>query len=338
MDYRGVEICCPRCHGELAWVDAAQADLRCEACEATYPVVASIPDLRVFPDPYIAAEDDRAKGVALAGQLDGRSFSELIDYYYSTTSVVPPQHAALYKQGLLGAEGKAGAALAMWETRLPDVGNGSGALLDVGCGTGPLLVAARSHFTSVVGVDIAFRWLQVGRKRLEEAGVDAVLICACAEALPFPGEAFDAVAADSTVELLRDQRAGLAEARRVLRTPGALMLATPNRFSLGPDPHTGLLAGGWLPDGVTAWYMRRRNAIPPVRRLLSAGSVRRLVGDANFAEVDVFLPDFPPEQLRYLSAALRAAVGAYHALNRAPGGAQLLKLIGPRLLVTARPR
>lgn len=332
MNFRGIEICCPRCHGDLSWTSPDHCRLDCSACGHDYPVVEGVPDLRVFDDPYISSEDDRKKGEGIAAQLEHRSFEELIDYYYANTSVVPPEHARQYKAGLLGAEARARASLETWEVESGDT------LLEIGCGTGPLLVAARDRFTRMVGVDIAFRWLQVARKRLDEAGMDVPLICACAEALPFKGDTFDALAADSTLELLHDQTKAVDELQRVARSQGRLLVATPNRFSLGPDPHTGLMAGSALPDSMTAWYMRRKNAIPPVRKLLSARALRRLVGKAGFREVSVMLPTFPEAQLAHVSPMIRRAVGLYHILRDAPVGSAVLKAVGPRLLLTARAR
>ncbi|MCA9971972.1 MAG: hypothetical protein KC425_17230, partial [Anaerolineales bacterium] len=118
MNFKGVDICCPHCRGDLALVDgdlAADGRLRCEACSRTYPVLLGIPDLRIFPDPYIDVAPDHAKGRQIAAAAADRGFPELIDYYYGITDVVPPRHAALYKRGLLAAEARAAAALAAWE-------------------------------------------------------------------------------------------------------------------------------------------------------------------------------------------------------------------------------
>jgi ubiquinone/menaquinone biosynthesis C-methylase UbiE/uncharacterized protein YbaR (Trm112 family) len=330
VNFRGVEICCPRCHGDLAWKTVDHQHLDCAACDCSYPVIEEIPDLRIFDDPYISAEQDVEKGRGIAAQLPDRTFEELIDFYYANTSVVPPEHARQYKAGLLGAEARARASLESWGAEKGE------SLLEIGCGTGPLLVAAQDRYKLVVGVDIAFRWLQVARKRLNEAKVDAPLICACAEALPFKRDVFGTVAADSTIELLHDQNAAVKELARTVTPGGNLLLATPNRFSLGPDPHTGLLAGSALPDAITAWYMRRKNAIPPVRKLLSARSVSRLVQEHGFRDIEVSLPDFPEDQLVHLSGLIRSAVKMYHVAKSAPAGGTLLKMIGPRLLLTAR--
>ena len=88
MEFKGIEICCPACHGELDWLDQSRAELRCGGCHLQYPVVIGIPDLRLFPDPYIAADDDRTKGLKVAERFADLDFEGLIDFYYSMTSVV----------------------------------------------------------------------------------------------------------------------------------------------------------------------------------------------------------------------------------------------------------
>jgi SAM-dependent methyltransferase len=340
MEYKGVEICCPHpdCRADLRWVGAEQNHLRCDADTHTYPVVCGIPDLRVFPDPYIGPEEDRAKGERVAEQAKRLRFDELIDFYYSVTTVVPPEHARLYKRGLLAGEAKARSALEAWESALETSGAAPPGrrLLELGCGTGPLLVASATRYAPTVGVDIAFRWLVMGQKRLAEAGIDPPLICACAEALPFPEGQFDVVVADSVVELVDDQDACLAEARRALGDGGVLFLATPNRFSLGPDPHTGLLAGGFLPDSLTAAYMRWKNAKPPHRNLLTARALERLLHRNGFTMRHVFLPDFPAEQRVYFGRAINMGISAYQVVKRMPVGRQLMRTFGPRLQAVAR--
>ncbi|MCP4424556.1 MAG: class I SAM-dependent methyltransferase, partial [Chloroflexi bacterium] len=177
----------------------------------------------------------------------------------SVTDVVPPQHAQLYKRGLLAAESRSAQTLTAWESHAESERDTSDlSLLEIGCGTAPLLVTAVSQYRQVVGIDIAFRWLVAAKKRLEDAGIDAPLICTCAEALPFPDGAFDRVAAESVIETVKDQTQTFAECYRVMRPGGRLFVATPNKFSLGPDPHTGLLAGGYLPKSWTAAYVRKQ--------------------------------------------------------------------------------
>lgn len=327
MDYKGVEICCPKCQGELAWSGDANDKLVCQGCKADYPVICGIPDLRVFDDPYISSQDDRDKGCRLADAAAAYDLPGLLDHYYASTKVVTSQQAAMYKRGLLAAGGRAAAALDAWE-QTADLAP-PGRLLEVGCGTAPLLVSASQRGYRCVGVDIAFRWLIVGRKRLEEAGIDVPLICACAEALPFPGGQFDRVVLDSVIEHVREQDKVLAQCERVSAPHGALYLATPNRFSIGPDPHTGFPAGSLYPGALTAALVKRQGGIPPRRQLLSIFSLRKKLEQAGYIGIRIFLPDVPAAQRKHFNPLLRVAIGAYSLCLRIPGLRHLLYLIGP---------
>jgi ubiquinone/menaquinone biosynthesis C-methylase UbiE/uncharacterized protein YbaR (Trm112 family) len=330
MIFKGIEICCPLCKGDLKEVGDRQKELRCESCNRQYPVILEIPDLRIFPDPYIDMESDRAKGLRVAERFNDLDFSGLVDFYYSMTSVVPPQHARQYKRGLMAGVARAKAALAAWESQ-------SGAyhqilpasLLEIGCGTAPLLVAAAPRFTRLVGVDIAFRWLVVGKKRLSEAGLDIPLICACAEALPFSDAVFDRVAGDSMIENVRDQTQTLKEAYRVLKPGGRLFLTTPNRFSLGPDPHTGLWAGGFLPRRWTNAYVRRQGGIPPQRNLLSLWALSQLLNKTGFRRHHIFLPYVPEGQRIHFPVWMNRWIDLYHVARQLPVSRHLLYVLGP---------
>jgi SAM-dependent methyltransferase/uncharacterized protein YbaR (Trm112 family) len=330
MNFKGVEICCPRCHGDLQWLSNSHEQLTCLACHEAYPVICDIPDLRVFPDPYIGIEEDRNKGRGLAETARSCDFPALIDHYYASTSVVPQQQAQQFKRGLLAAGARAGAALDAWEAAAAAPPPGR-RMLEIGCGTGALLVAAQERGYQVAGVDIAFRWLVVGRKRLEAAGLDAPLICACAEALPFREAGFDQVVVDSVIEHVRDQGKVLAECHRVMVPHAPLYLATPNRFSIGPDPHTGFPAGSLLPAAVTAALVKRQGGIPPKRQLLSVFALRGKLAQAGFADTCVFLPDVPDEQRAHFPRLLQLAISAYHLCKRLPLSRHLLFLVGPLL-------
>jgi len=358
MNFKGIDICCPYCKGDLnetkskiedsrsrlekpspnfSILDVLSSELFCQSCNRVFPVIFDIPDMRVFPDPYIDAEADRAKGLRVASRLEDLNFAELVDFYYSITSVVPPQHARQYKRGLMAGIARAEGALASWESAI-DANDHIHvrSLLDVGCGTAPMLVAAASRFEKCVGVDIAFRWLVVARKRLAEANLDLPLICACAEALPFPEGLFDRVVTESVLEHLRDQPRALVECCRVMKQSGYLYVATPNRLSLGPDPHMGLWAGGYLPERWVATYVRWQGGIPPKRQLLSARSLTRLLLEAAFKSPRVYLPNVSVAQRSQCGKGLQRLVDFYHLARRLPVSRQILRWIGPLLYAVAQ--
>jgi SAM-dependent methyltransferase len=360
MMFKGIEICCPHCKGDLqqseskiegrgsrieksslnsrsSILDSQSSEIWCVSCGRRFPIVLGIPDLRVFPDPYIDMEADRAKGLQVAARCQELSFSELVDFYYGITSVVPPRHARQYKLGLMAGMARAEAALTSWESAVNSNGHlHAGSVLDVGCGTAPFLVATASRFKKPVGVDIAFRWLVVAKKRLAEANLEIPLICACAEALPFPDGLFDRVVTDSVLEHFQDQPRALAECYRVMKHDGYLYVSTPNRLSLGPDPHMGLWAGGFLPDRWLAAYVRWQGGIPPKRRLLSARSLNRLLREAAFSPPWVYLPNVSAAQRNQFGKGLRCLIDLYHVSRRLPVSRQLLRWVGPLLHAVAQ--
>lgn len=102
-------------------------------------------------------------------------------------------------------------------------------VLDVGCGTGTLAIAAKHRvgpLGSVHGVDAAIEMIARARKKAARAKVDVTFEPALAEALPFPDSRFDVVL--STVMLHHLPRASrgpsLHEWRRVLKPGGRVLV------------------------------------------------------------------------------------------------------------------
>jgi SAM-dependent methyltransferase len=332
------QLCCPACRGDLRETGIAEAELRCEACNRTYPVILGIPDLRIFADPYIGLEADRAKGKRLAALAADTDFAGLLAAYYAMPDTEDsPAQAKQFTAGLLAAPARARAVLAQWQALAGRPAAPQERFLEIGCGTAPLLIAAAKQFGAALGVDIAFRWLVVARKRLQEAGCDVPLICACAEALPLRSGTRDVVAAESTFEVTRDPTVALGEARRVMKSSGALWLTTPNRLSLGPDPHLGLPAGGWWPRPLVEAWAQRRGELAPQRQLQTAGSLRTLLETAGFRDIRVALPDIADAQRAALAPASSAAAGIYQMVKDLPGLHELMLTVAPTLLATAAP-
>lgn len=343
-------LCCPLCRagvrvGVMPADEDGDGELVCEGGHR-WPIVAGVPDMRVSADPYIGLEKDREKARMLARALVGRSFGEVLTYYYEHTDVVPAQHAEKYKRSVLGALGRSKSTLELWREMLGLGGGGAGGewlsgsrLLDVGCGTGPLLIAAGSAGGWCVGVDIALRWLVVGRKRLAESGGGeqrVATVCGCAEALPFRDGLFTHVTMDSTIEHLRDQRAGLGEARRVSGEGVELLVVTPNKLFPGPDPHMGTLMTSWRRGESLARVARRLGAITPVRSMLSERGLRGLLGGAGFEVRGVTVPGVSEVQRAGFGGVGRAAIGVYSAARGVGLGRAALRLVGPVLVASAR--
>ena len=217
---------CPRCKGPLV---SSESRHSCVACARDYPIVCGIPDFRLEPDPYIGIEEDRNKGERLFAESHGRSFEKLLRFYYAETPDDPEDLAARWIAHAL-AEVAIARGLLQGEPSI--VGTSADtALLDVGCSTGALLIAAGDMFHTLVGVDVAFRWLVVGRLRLKEAGVSATLVCANAEHLPFRDGTFQIITCTDTLEHVSDVRATCREATRVAAEAALLLFTANNRLA-----------------------------------------------------------------------------------------------------------
>jgi ubiquinone/menaquinone biosynthesis C-methylase UbiE len=104
-----------------------------------------------------------------------------------------------------------------------------GRVLEVGCGTGHWLRALRGRGVWLAGLDASMPML--ARARAHDGGT--ALVHGRAEQLPWAERSFERVFCINALQHFRDQRAFIAEARRVLRPGGRLM-------TIGLDPHTGL--------------------------------------------------------------------------------------------------
>jgi ubiquinone/menaquinone biosynthesis C-methylase UbiE len=103
----------------------------------------------------------------------------------------------------------------------------SGKFLDVGCGAGELLWAAKNSGWEAEGIDPSKEFIEIGRERLGVEGRAGTL-----EEAAFPDNYFDAVAMSSIIEHLYDPFETLREIHRVLRPEGLLWFDAPNEDGL----------------------------------------------------------------------------------------------------------
>lgn len=145
-----------------------------------------------------------------------------------------------------------------------------GVLLEVGCGAGQLSARLAKRVDRLVAADFSLRAVLQSRTRALAAGGDVEGVVLDAQALPFHAHSLDGVVAENVVDLLDAPRDFLAEARRVLKRGGRVLLTTPEP-SLGTDD-----------DGALA-RLAKRAGLQVTRR--DDGLVWTRVHSARFVEV-----------------------------------------------------
>jgi SAM-dependent methyltransferase len=174
-----------------------------------------------------------------------------------------------------------------------------GRLLDLGCGTGRLLVPFARRGFSVVGVDLSEEMLRAAGAKAAAAGVAVGLVKAnLVELNAFADGAFDyAACLFSTLGMVsgaEERRQVVGHAWRVLRPGGTLVLHVHNRWFSVWDPE----GRRWLGRDVLRSLAGSREAgdrlMPPHQgiagltlHLLTRGEAARLLRGAGFALTEV---------------------------------------------------
>ena len=145
-------------------------------------------------------------------------------------------------------------------------------ILDVGCGLGAYVEQFRRYTTEVFGVDVDPERVAKASAKLPNVQV------ASAEHLPFPDWSFDVVFSNEVIEHVQDDRQAVAEAVRVTKDGGHVVIYAPNR--LYPFETHGAYFGkrfvfrlipliNYLPDPL-------RNRFAPHVRAYTPRGIRRL--------------------------------------------------------------
>lgn len=211
--------------------------------------------------------------------------------------------------------------------------------LEVGCGTAALGSVLAGRAGHVVVSDVALAWLVLACHRMEQAGIQNVSLVACtADRLPFPDDTFDLVVAADVIEHVPDARAFAVSCHRVLRPPGSMWLATPNRFSLTAEPHVRLWGVGFLPRATAEGYVRRVRGISYEEiHTLSRRRLARTL-ERTGGQVEIVAPPIVTPVKATHGHVGRALIAAYNVALRLPAASRVLGQIAPLFHAVVRKK
>lgn len=108
-------------------------------------------------------------------------------------------------------------------------------VLDIACGSGNVALIAARRYCAVAGVDIAGNLIDAARRRARAEGSEIDFRTGDAQNLPFDDGAFDLVTSAFGIMFAPDQSRAAAEALRVTRSGGRLVLANWMPEAFGRD-------------------------------------------------------------------------------------------------------
>ena len=192
-------------------------------------------------------------------------------------------------------------------------------ILEVGIGTGWLLILCAQHGLDPVGLDISPQLIEFVRQRAEQHGLQLDLRLGNIEEAPLEPASFDVIIADSVFEHVQHWQEGLARVAAALRPGGVLIFSSTNRFALRSGEFA-LPFYGWLPDPVR-YALRRAIDGPDVMRLgidfhqFTYPVVHRALTRLGFSRVYDIADLLDPDRL---NSPRRWKVALVRAMRRSP--------------------
>ncbi len=116
--------------------------------------------------------------------------------------------------------------------RKKHIGNASGAVLDVACGTGENFPHLRNA-SSITAIDLSAEMVDEARRRKRQLGVAVDLLVGDAQSLPFGDDTFDTVVSALSTCTIPDYVTAFHEMTRVVRPGGQILLLEHGRSSVG---------------------------------------------------------------------------------------------------------
>ena len=295
---------CPCCHGALR---PGGESLECGPCNRAYPLIGGalgIPDFRLQELERRDLEADRQEARELLAHVEGCDHEATVRHIFSARRHWSEAQVERRTREVLAAPARLEGQLSGWLRVSLD---SAGSLLDIGCGPGGLLCATALRGANPIGIDTSLAWLIAARVALAERGCQARFAAAHAEALPLADAGIGAVVSLDVIEHVNLPSQMLCEVDRVIQPGGAFLFSTPNRYSLGAEPHVGVWGVGWLPRAWQAPYVQwRRGDAYDGTQLLSAAEIARLVRSNTRLDLSLETPPiaeddiavFPPYRAR----------------------------------------
>ncbi len=323
---------CLKCQGRLQ--ARSSESVICQECDADYPAVDGIPDLRPRDTNSARYErDDFEAARKYAADLRDASVETVMAQLSGRQEVDDATQGMRVKQ-IMGAPPKFQHQFEGW---LKPCVIDRGLLLDIGCGSGGLLAAAATHGILAAGIDASMTNLVAAKHMIEAHGGIARVACAYAESLPIDSSSLNAVTMYDAIEHVSSVRSTISEACRVLKPGGHIAISTPNRFSLTREPHVLVWGVGWLPRPLQEPYVRWRTGHPyDHTRLMGTWEMARELRHHHGIQFEFRIPPVPEEEIANFSPRRATLAHLYNRISAWSISRPVMLAVGPFYQVIAR--
>lgn len=103
-------------------------------------------------------------------------------------------------------------------------------VLDLGCGTGSILIPLAKQGVNVTGVDISKYCIKKLREYCKEEGISATLMVSNEKSVPIKNEKFDIVLLIDVLEHADNPQGVISEMKRVLKKNGKVFVTVPWKY------------------------------------------------------------------------------------------------------------
>ena len=204
-----VPYMCTICKGEL---QPSGEELRCAACDLSFQSKGGLFDFTALPADASVIKESSLK----------RAYSAFFNL------IAPIYESWIWYQLTLNLSGAGDSSIASIARFVGEaLGNTSGSILDVACGTATYGRRIASSSRRIYGVDLSSGMLRRGSAFLAREGIDNVSLArATVERLPFGDAAFDGAICCGSLHLFPDPLIALREIARTLKAKAPLALQT----------------------------------------------------------------------------------------------------------------